>query len=228
LHHKESEIEEPIKIGFAASVDRTIDIDDLLKGVLPRLKERYKDGIRIQFFGAKPSLVDRLELEHFPYVGSYEEYQNRMKELDWDIGLAPMPDTDFHKCKHYNKFIEYGAFSIVGVYSDVKPYNRVVQNGENGILCGNSPDEWFEAVCSLIGDKESLMRIRNNLNHQMRMQFGIERVAQDYLKTVPELTQYGKASKKGFWVVHMKVMDFIFHCLNYLGRFRKRMRGING
>ena len=44
------------------------------------------------------------------YLEDYEDYRSAMGTLGWDIALAPLPDTPFHRCKHYNKYIEYASY----------------------------------------------------------------------------------------------------------------------
>ena len=61
-----------------------------------------------------------------------------------------MLDTPFHACKHYNKFVEYGAAGIVGVFSDVQPYVRLRALCPQAILCENTSDAWYAAISSLI------------------------------------------------------------------------------
>ena len=31
-----------------------------------------------------------------------------VESFDWDIGLALVPETSFHACTHYNKFMQRG------------------------------------------------------------------------------------------------------------------------
>lgn len=142
----------PVRIGFAGSVDRAGDINALLSGALRRILREYGERVRVEFFGARPMLVDDLGLRHVPYQDSYDAYVRTMRTLNWDIGLAPMPESEFHRGKHYNKFIEYASYGIAGIYSDVYPYRWAVRDGKNGLLCSNTEDAWYEAIRRLIED----------------------------------------------------------------------------
>jgi len=142
----------PVRVGFAGSVDRAGDIDALLSGALRRLRREYGDRVEIEFFGARPAVAQELGLRCIPYQSSYEAYARTMASLCWDIGLAPMAESDFNRCKHYNKYIEYAARGIAGVYSDVEPYRFAVRDGENGLLCPNTEEAWFAALRRLVED----------------------------------------------------------------------------
>lgn len=142
----------PVKIGFAGSIDRIGDIEALLKDALLQVKGEYGDRVAFEFFGAIPSFAEELDARCVPYCDSYDSYRKTLNELEWDIGLAPMPDTPFHACKHYNKFSEYAAAGIVGIFSEVYPYTRIRQFPECFVLCENRKDRWREALEDLIDD----------------------------------------------------------------------------
>lgn len=152
-----------LRIGFAGSIDRTGDIEGLLRHALFKIAYDYRDRVSIEFFGAKPQLADDFHFRHIPYCDSYEDYQKTMRQLDWDIGLAPMPDTEFHRGKHYNKFIEYAACGIVGVYSDVLPYRGTVEHEVSGLLSSNYPGDLFAAIERLILEPELLADMRRRV-----------------------------------------------------------------
>ena len=152
-----------LRIGFAGSIDRTGDIEGLLRHALFKIAYDYRDRVSIEFFGAKPQLTDDFHFRHIPYCDSYEEYQKTMRELNWDIGLAPMPDTEFHRGKHYNKFIEYAACGIVGVYSDLIPYHGVVEHEVSGLLSSNYPGDLFHTIERLILEPELLANMRRRV-----------------------------------------------------------------
>ena len=151
----------PIKIGFAGSIDRTVDLENVLKDTLVQIKHAFGEWVQFEFFGAIPSFAKRIDARCIPYCGSYDEYRRILNGLEWDIGLAPMPDTSFHACKHYNKFVEYAAAGIVGIYSDVMPYCRLQPLGQDlALLVGTEQDAWFKVLSALINDRKELERRR--------------------------------------------------------------------
>ena len=167
----------PVRIGFAGSVDRAGDVDALLIGALQRVKERFGSGVSIEFFGPRPAAARRLGAVCYPYLDSYGEYRRAMETLGWEIGLAPLPDTPFHRCKHYNKYIEYAAFGIAGIYSDTEPYRAAVRHGENGLLAANTEDAWFRAISRLIEDEPLRRRIGCRCLAEARDRYSVSEVA---------------------------------------------------
>ena len=151
----------PLKIGFAGSIDRGADLEVLLRDALLEIKAAYGSRVAFEFFGVVPPFAQALDARCLPYRESYDAYRLALNEARWDIGLAPMPDTPFHACKHYNKFCEYAAAGIAGVYSDVYPYTRIRAFGDCALLCENTPEAWTAALRRLVEDdtlRQSLRR----------------------------------------------------------------------
>lgn len=144
----------PLKIGFAGSIDRVSDIEEILRKALFRIKEEFGDRVRFEFFGAIPSFARQLEAACIPYTEDYDHYRRKLNELAWDIGLAPMPITPFHACKHYNKFCEYSAAGVAGIYTDSEPYVFIPEKERFGRFCKNTPEAWYEQIRAEILDDE--------------------------------------------------------------------------
>ncbi len=183
----------PVVVGFAGSIDRARDIDVILDTALRRVLARFGDGVRLEFFGAKPALAEEGLALHRPYLEDYEEYRSAMGTLGWDIALAPMPDTPFHRCKHFNKYVEYAAFGLPGIYSDVAVYRRAVRCGENGLLAANTPEAWFEAVCRLIEDAPLRRSIGACARREAETTYSLERAAEDWAGALSSLPERGKS-----------------------------------
>ena len=47
----------------------------------------------------------------------------------------------------------------VGIYSNRYPYTEVVRHGENGLLAGDSPDEWHTAMQQLLNHPEATVKM---------------------------------------------------------------------
>lgn len=185
--HAHCPTNERVTIGFAGSADRTADVDNLLSESLLSIKQKYKERVSIEFFGIKPKIVEKLDCTCIPRANTYREYHNVMKSLNWDIGLAPMPNSSFHACKHYNKFIEYGAHGIISVCSNRMPYTKIIKSGENGILCDDNTEEWVNALSKLIDSAQYRDTIRTRVESQIAEQFSIEAVSLTFWRQIEDL-----------------------------------------
>ena len=173
-----------VKIGFAGSIDRAQDLNEILEGTITKLVEKYGDDIEIEFMGAKPAFCDKLGLKHLPYQDGYDAYTAFMAKCNWDIGLAPMPKSAFHRCKYFNKYVEYASFGIVGVYSNVEPYIYGIRDGENGLLVNNSTEEWLNALTKLIEDEKYRKNLSKNCLKEANERYPLDVLSEDYLKKI--------------------------------------------
>lgn len=176
----------PVRIGFAGSVDRTGDLQAILGTVLPRLREEYGDRLQFVFFGAIPDFAKKLNAVSVPYQDSYIAYRRELNHQAWDIGLAPMPDTPFHACKHYNKYCEYAAAGIVGVFSGVLPYTRIAQRYTGAILCDNTQESWYTQLKALIDDPRKREALRMKAAENANGPLAVPAVAEEFYQTAKE------------------------------------------
>lgn len=119
------------------------------------------------------------------------EYRKKMIESEFDIGLAPLYDDSFSKCKYFNKFIEYTITGVVGIYSNVEPYVEVITDSVNGFLANNNPDDWYNKIVDAL-DKKRLGKMHHNAKEYILTNFSIEnivnRLKKSYLSFMLNIT----------------------------------------
>jgi glycosyltransferase involved in cell wall biosynthesis len=154
--------EEPVVIGFAGGLDSGVYLTKVVAEALIPLKMKYGRNLLLECFGPRPVSLQSVGGRHIPYTASYEEYRRTMAAMKWDIGLAPLFDSPFHRCKYFNKYLEYGALGLPGIYSETHPYKEVIRHGDNGLLVPNKPEAWGEALQELIEDEALRQRLGKN------------------------------------------------------------------
>lgn len=88
---------------------------------------------------------------------TWNDYTRHLLSQPWDIGIAPLVDNAFNRCKSHIKFMEYSMMKIPVVASRVYPYlmdingEEVITDGETGFLCTN---DWVKVLEKLVLDKE--------------------------------------------------------------------------
>ncbi len=199
---------EKIRIGFAGSLDREYEFTKLLQEVLKEIKKKYGNEIEMECIGISSEdihcYIDRI----YSYVPVYEDYLNLMEERNWDIGLAPLSSSHFNKCKYYNKYLEYGRFGIIGIYSDVYPYSKKIKNGCNGVLVKNEKQLWIKALETLIEDREKQEVIRHNILKDIKENYLIKDCAEEYFHKVImqcEVKQNKKMNRFFYYILKTKL-----------------------
>jgi len=81
-------------------------------------------------------------------VVEYERFPDELARLDLDIGLCPIQDTLFNRCRSGIKFYQYAAAQTLTLASKIYPYSE-----EPVILTENTAQAWTEQLERLITNK---------------------------------------------------------------------------
>jgi hypothetical protein len=92
--------------------------------------------------------LQKIDYRHIPFHIPFV-YPQVLRNLDLDIGLAPLLDNEFNRSKSCIKFYEYASLGTVTLASDVLPYNKEVN-----YLAKNTYKDWYKKLEKLIIDKE--------------------------------------------------------------------------
>lgn len=140
---------EQIRIGFAGSPSRVDDLD-LVSSLIVPILEKFPQAA-FEFAGTLPKGIEANDrIMYFPHTQDYNSYIRFQAERNWAIGLAPLIDHEANRSKTDNKYREYGACRCAGIYSNIPPYNDVVNNSVTGLLVENTQSAWLEAVADLL------------------------------------------------------------------------------
>lgn len=92
--------------------------------------------------------LKRVRLLHIPFMPP-ELHPSVLSRADFDIGIAPLEDTEFNRGKSCIKYYEYAAVGTVTVASKVEPYSL-----ECNYLAKNTFQDWYDKLERLIIDTE--------------------------------------------------------------------------
>jgi len=166
--------DEPLRIVYATS-RRKDDLAQLFAYDLLRLLDRQYPKVEAHVWGCRiPELANHPNVRFVDFIPDYDRYLRRFSRCGFDIGLAPLLDDNFHRSKTNNKYREYGACRIAGIYSDVDVYTRCVQHEVNGLIVSNTPGAWHDAMLRLIEDEPLRERIRGHAFRDVRERYSLE------------------------------------------------------
>jgi glycosyltransferase involved in cell wall biosynthesis len=142
---------------------------EYLKPLIPVMERLQSEHPRLsfRFIGAADGIL-RNGLRAETVAWSEQKETGLLSECD--IGIMPLPDTEFTRGKCGLKLIQYMACGLPVVASPVGVNREIVEEGKNGYLA-SSEDEWFAKLDKLIRDPA----LRKNLGKA-----GREKVAAGY------------------------------------------------
>lgn len=155
-----------------------------LEAILPALQQlarRYR--FRLLVVGAGRSIsLDAAECINLPW-----EAQRETRDFQsLDIGIYPLPDTDWSQGKCGLKAIQYGAVGIPCVCSPIGVNRQIVRAGETGLFA-NSQEEWVAALSQLLDDAGLRRRMGAAAREHIAANYALDRHS-DRLATIMKET----------------------------------------
>ncbi len=155
----------------------------VVKDVL-RVLDRYPMAEFVVWGPRIAALEDHPRAHHFPLVPDYDSFFRSFARMGFDIGLAPLPDGLFYQCKSNNKFREYAACGIAGLYSDVSVYRECVVEEVNGLLVKAEEGAWFRAMSRLIEDEALRLDISRRAQVYARRHYSMDNMLDAWLEHI--------------------------------------------
>jgi hypothetical protein len=150
------------RICYYATGAHTIDLE-FLAPVIEKLLATYQH-VNFDIIAGREVPVslrnsDRVTLRR--QMG-WKRYKQLLADEPAHIGLAPLMDIPFNQAKSFVKLYDFAALGAAGIYSDCAPYNQVIHHGQDGLLIGNTEQEWFESIAGLVENPATMTEIACN------------------------------------------------------------------
>jgi glycosyltransferase involved in cell wall biosynthesis len=161
-----------ITIGWTGTFSTRVYLD-LLRPVFQQLARRRK--FRLRVIGNFDYELPGVDLEVIRWTAERE-----VEDLQAiDIGVYPLALVDWVSGKSGLKAIQYMAFGIPCVATNVGTTPRLIRDGENGLLV-RTDDEWLAALERLIDDPALRRRLGDQARKDAVEKYSTRAVARDY------------------------------------------------
>jgi len=152
-------VKKEIRIGWQGGYSHYEDLFMVAPAIKAILKKHK--NTKFIYFGDARLLspfrgIPEDQIEAHPWVQRVA-YPLKLATLNLDIGLCPIVDNVFNRCKSAIKYFEYSALGVASIASDIKPYSPAIDHGINGLL--TKPDTWFDSIESLVCNEQSRNRM---------------------------------------------------------------------
>jgi len=164
-HNLTTSVRSPLQILYMGTPTHDADFS-LVEEVLEEIHLKSPGSFEMSVIGVSRHLQSRewmniLQTEDILYPGFVNWFS---QQGPFDIGVAPLLDSDFNNNKSDIKCLDYIAIGAHPIVSDVTAYNNLDLNSLITRV-ENSRDDWYYAIMSAINEKQ---QIRDNTEAKER------------------------------------------------------------
>lgn len=178
--------ERPARTVGYMGFDHTHDLEMVLPDLLRFLRDRPE--VRFELFGTIPvpeallEFGDRVSVV-LP-VRPYQAFLDKLAELEWDIAIAPLANTEFNHYKANNKWVEYTSAGCAVIATAGMSYDHCCAD-DCGILVEGATG-WYNALISLCDDPARRCDLIRNAQQRLRREYSKAALRQQVLAMFDE------------------------------------------
>jgi len=158
---------DPLRLGYEGTGNRfsmrgNSHLDDFehLEKILLKHTRNHMQEYQWVFFGGFPqNLVSLTEVEYHPWVETYKDFVRVMKNLNLHVGISPLRNNDFNRCKSNIKRLDYYACGALGLYSKSPIYEDPNCPTTKELVLLNSDTSWEKMLTELEEDEGMRYRL---------------------------------------------------------------------
>lgn len=146
----------PAKMVYIGALNKSRKLELLLQAVALAL---ISVPVTLDFYGVGDgenmlkNITKELHLEEFvKFKGSLPRRQLFQEMLGYDIGLSYVPASILYDKAPPLKTLEYLALGLAVIATDTVGNRMIVQDGKNGLLAGDHPEDFSAAIVRLVSD----------------------------------------------------------------------------
>jgi len=146
-------------IGYMGTGGHSADLAMIMPAIC-RVMDAIPD-LQFELLGsiAMPSGLDRYghRIRKLPPIADYADFIPTLRSIGWWVGLAPLEDNIFNRCKADTKWVEYSLAGIATITSNLPVYQRALDN--RSAIAADSTNDWASAMTLLLDNP----RLRLNM-----------------------------------------------------------------
>lgn len=174
-----------VRVGWVGSITHEKDIKLIRKALIDLMLNRPQ--VKLIFMG------DLRFKDLFPgfnvecYLGvPFDAYPSKLRALRLDIGIAPLRDTEFNRCKSPIKTFEYGICGVPVIASKMGVYQAEIKEDKTGLLA-YSDGTWLTYLEILVDDVKRRKKLGEALYNHVKNERDIKRHIHKWVKAYKSL-----------------------------------------
>lgn len=163
-------------IGYMGTAGHSADLAMIMPAVCEIMESI--PGLQFEVFGTikMPSPLERFgsRVRHVPPVADYSEFLPFLRSLGWWVGLAPLEDNIFNRCKADTKWVEYSLAGAAVVASALPVYHRACEHGAGILAATNS--QWSQSIRKLVNEPQERTRMIDAAQRKLHEEYSHDRL----------------------------------------------------
>lgn len=102
------------------------------------------------------------------------------------VGLIPLDDSAFSRCKSAVKFFDYAMAGIPSLCADLPPYAGVVQDRQTGWRCTNQVESWLHALQEACSSAELRTAVARAARQEAQARHGLAQMTGAWRQALAE------------------------------------------
>lgn len=162
-----------VTIGWTGSFSTLVYLNQVIE-VLQELEKKYSFDF----------IVIADNNPHLPLKGFKFLKWNKQTEIEdllkIDIGIMPLPDSEFERGKCGFKIIQFFALGIPAAASPVGVNTEIIEETVNGFLC-LTKEQWYTALEKLLSDKYLRIKMGTEGRKKVEKNYSVKSNADNFL-----------------------------------------------
>jgi len=171
----------PLRLLYMGTVSHDADLE-MIMPALEALVKKYPGSFELTVIGVASDLPEHDWIKRvYQKSGSsiYPKFVRWfLKQGPYDIGLSPLVDSEFNRCKSDIKCLDYFGAGILPVVSDIEPY-RNKELDDYTVRIKNTTAEWESQLGKFLDDPETFREERDKKISKARKYLWEERSSED-------------------------------------------------
>lgn len=118
-----------------------------------------------------------------------ERWPDLLRSQNCNIGIAPLMDCQFNRCKSEVKVLEYWGLGMPVLASKIAPYERAIQHEVNGELIEPDPEKWYHAIRNLLLSVEKRKKYAEAGIATLRERYLISNTVEEYENAIMKIAR---------------------------------------
>ena len=158
--------------------------ESALKEVCPKDPSDRNGAVQVVAIGAQPTDLCDLPASVIPWSEETEAEDLR----SFDVGIMPLPDTEWERGKCGFKLIQYMACGLPVIASPVGVNKEIIDHGVNGFLAGGT-EEWIEYLQKLRENPDLCLKMGAAGRKKVENEYSLQAAAPRLVKLLQEAAE---------------------------------------